>query len=34
MDIHQIENIIAIEREQSILKASQKLFLTQSALNQ
>ncbi len=34
MDLRQIENIIAIEREQSISKAAEKLFLTQSALNQ
>ena len=34
MDLHKIENIIAIEREQSISKAAEKLFLTQSALNQ
>lgn len=34
MDLHQIENILAIEREQSISRAAEKLFLTQSALNQ
>ncbi len=34
MDIRQIEYIIAIEQEQSISKAAEKLFLTQSALNQ
>ena len=34
MDLHQIENIIAIDREHSISKAAEKLFLTQSALNQ
>ena len=34
MDLRQIENIIAIEREQSISRAAEKLFLTQSALNQ
>lgn len=34
MDLRQIENIIAIEQEQSISKAAEKLFLTQSALNQ
>lgn len=34
MDLRQIENIIAIEQEQSISKAAQKLYITQSALNQ
>lgn len=34
MDLRQIENIVAIEQEQSISKAAEKLFLTQSALNQ
>ena len=34
MDIRQIEYIIAIEQEHSISKAAEKLFLTQSALNQ
>lgn len=34
MDLHQIENILAIEQEQSISKAAEKLYLTQSALNQ
>ena len=34
MDLQQLENIIAIERERSISKAAQSLFLTQSALNQ
>ena len=34
MDLHQIENIIAIEQEKSISRAAEKLFLTQSALNQ
>ena len=34
MDLHQIEYIIAIEQEESISKAAEKLFLTQSALNQ
>lgn len=34
MDLRQIQNIIEIEQEHSILKASQKLFITQSALNQ
>lgn len=34
MDLQQLENIIAIERERSISKAAQRLFLTQSALNQ
>lgn len=34
MDLRQIENIIAIEQAQSISRAAEKLFLTQSALNQ
>ncbi len=34
MDVRQIEYIIAIEKEQSISRAAEKLFLTQSALNQ
>lgn len=34
MDLRQIENIITIEQEQSISRAAEKLFLTQSALNQ
>ena len=34
MDLRQIENIIAIEQEQSISKAAQKLYITQYALNQ
>ena len=34
MDLKQIENIIAIEQEQSISRAAEKLFVTQSALNQ
>ena len=34
MDLRQIENIVAIEQEQSISKAAERLFLTQSALNQ
>ena len=34
MDLRQIENIIAIEQEQSICGAAEKLFLTQSALDQ
>lgn len=34
MDLRQIENIIAIEQEQSISHAAEKLFITQSALNQ
>ena len=34
MDLRQIEYIIAIEQEQSISKAAEKLFITQSALNQ
>lgn len=34
MDLQQLENMIAIEREKSISKAADHLFLTQSALNQ
>ena len=34
MDLRQIEYIIAIEQEESISKAAEKLFITQSALNQ
>ena len=34
MDLRQIEYIIAIEQEASISKAAEKLFITQSALNQ
>lgn len=34
MDIHQLEYIIAIEQEQSVSRAAERLFLTQSALNQ
>ena len=34
MDLHQIENIVAIWQEGSISGAAEKLFLTQSALNQ
>ena len=34
MDLRQIENIVAIEQEHSISKAAERLFLTQSALNQ
>lgn len=34
MDTKQIEYIIAIEQEKSITKAAEKLFITQSALNQ
>lgn len=34
MDLRQLENIIAIENEQSISKAAAKLYITQSALNQ
>ena len=33
MDLRQIEYIIAIEQEESISKAAEKLFITQSALN-
>ncbi len=34
MDIKQVEYIVTIEQEQSISRAAEKLFLTQSALNQ
>lgn len=34
MDLHFIENIIKITEEKSITKAAEKLFVTQSALNQ
>jgi len=34
MDIHQITNIIAIEDEGNIARAAEKLYITQSALNQ
>lgn len=34
LDLKQIENIVAIEQEQSISRAAEKLFITQSALNQ
>lgn len=34
MDLRLMEHMIAIEQEQSISKAAEKLFLTQSALNQ
>lgn len=34
MNLRQIENIVAIEKEQSISRAAEKLYLTQSALNQ
>lgn len=34
MDLHQLEYMIAIEQEQSISKAAEKLYITQSALNQ
>lgn len=34
MDLRQMENIIMIEEEKSITKAAEKLFITQSALNQ
>ena len=34
MDLKQLEYIIAIAEEQSIAKAAQKLFMTQSGLNQ
>lgn len=34
MDLRQLENMVAIEREQSISKAAERLFITQSALNQ
>ncbi|MCD8222028.1 MAG: LysR family transcriptional regulator [Clostridiales bacterium] len=34
MDLHQIQYIVTIAEEQSITKAAEKLFMTQSALNQ
>lgn len=34
MDLRQLENIIQINEERSITKAAEKLFITQSALNQ
>lgn len=34
MDLHYIENILKIYEEKSITKAAEKLFVTQSALNQ
>ena len=34
MDLRQLEHIIAISEERSITKAAEKLFITQSALNQ
>ena len=34
MDLKQIEYIIAISEEHSITRAGEKLFITQSALNQ
>lgn len=34
MDLRQLENIVAIEQEQSISKAAERLFMSQSALNQ
>lgn len=34
MDLRQIENMMMIEEEQSISRAAEKLFITQSALNQ
>ena len=34
MDLHLIENIVAIADEKSITKAAEKRFITQSALNQ
>ena len=34
MDLKQLEYIIAIAEEQSISKAAEKLYVTQSALNQ
>lgn len=34
MDLHQLENILAIYEEKSITRAAEKRFLTQSALNQ
>ena len=34
MDLHLVENIIAIADERSITRAAEKRFVTQSALNQ
>ncbi len=34
MDLHLVENIVAIEDEKSITRAAEKRFITQSALNQ
>jgi DNA-binding transcriptional LysR family regulator len=34
MDLHLMENLLTIEEEKSITKAAEKLFVTQSALNQ
>ena len=34
MDLWQIEHIIKIAEEKNITRAAEKLFLTQSALNQ
>ena len=34
MDLKQLEYIVAIADEQSISKAAEKLYMTQSALNQ
>ncbi len=34
MDLHLLENIVAIDDEKSITKAAEKRFITQSALNQ
>jgi len=34
MDLHELEYIVAIAEEQNITKAADKIFLTQSALNQ
>ena len=34
MELKQLEYIIAIAEEQSISKAAEKLFISQSALNQ
>ncbi|MBQ8081890.1 MAG: LysR family transcriptional regulator [Clostridia bacterium] len=34
MDLHLIENILAIEEEKSITRAAERRFITQSALNQ
>lgn len=34
MDLHQLENILAIYEEKSITRAAEKRFITQSALNQ